>query len=57
MNSNYPPGLPAPRNTTVDMWCDACGNEWEAEAVYDLGTYTLRNESDDICPNCGEVAD
>lgn len=56
-NGNYPPGIPAPHHSTVDMWCDGCGHEWEADCIYDLGTYALCNKDDDICPHCGEVAD
>lgn len=55
MSGNYPPGTRAPRPTTIEMGCDECGEEWEVPAIMDLGTYTLENPDDDVCPNCGEV--
>lgn len=57
MSSNYPPGTKGPEKTEIDMWCDECTHGWTAEAILDLGTYTLCNEEDDICSECGGVAD
>lgn len=50
--SNYPPGMPDPVHTHIEMHCGDCGHEWEASCVYDLGQHTLDDESDNICPEC-----
>jgi hypothetical protein len=50
--SNYPDGMRSSYRTTIEMHCEKCGCEWEAEAIVDLGMCDLVNDADSECPEC-----
>lgn len=55
--SNYPDDAKPACAMTVETVCTGCKYQWEAAATYDQGNYSLINEADGQCPNCGKWDD